>query len=334
MDWLTRLPLVGPWIARAMRTHAWRAFEHAQNAQWSRLAAAITFVSFVALFPLLTLGTAIGAAVLGPSGLHMLEMKLNEQLPGLSQQVDITRLASDAPTVGLIAGAALLLTGIGWIGQMRGCLRAVWGLAEDVANPLVRKLLDAGVLIGLAAVGLVSMGGSAFATSAVGWTARHLGLARGGVGSVVLTLVGFCIAVLADLLLLAYLLTLLPGVRPGRRRVLAAAAIGAIGFELLKLLLSGYLQGVAARSMYGAFGTPVALLLWINFMAKLLLYCSAWTATPPLPGAASAGPGGDPAGRERGGATACGPNAASRPEAATVSVPPPPVPPAARGRRR
>ena len=32
--------------------------------------------------------------------------------------------------------------------------------------------------------------------------------------------------------------------------------------------------------MYGAFGTPVALLLWFNFMAKLLLYCAAWTATP------------------------------------------------------
>ena len=31
--------------------------------------------------------------------------------------------------------------------------------------------------------------------------------------------------------------------------------------------------------MYGAFGVPVALLLWINFTAKLLLFCAAWTAT-------------------------------------------------------
>ena len=59
-----------------------------------------------------------------------------------------------------------------------------------------------------------------------------------------------------------------------------AALIGAVGFELLKLLLSGYMQGVAAKSMYGAFGVPVALLLWINFTAKLLLFCAAWTATP------------------------------------------------------
>ncbi|MGC5411318.1 YhjD/YihY/BrkB family envelope integrity protein, partial [Streptomyces sp. DT225] len=51
-------------------------------------------------------------------------------------------------------------------------------------------------------------------------------------------------------------------------------------FELLKLLLGSYMKGVASKSMYGAFGVPIALLLWINFTAKLLLFCAAWTATP------------------------------------------------------
>ena len=80
-----------------------------------------------------------------------------------------------------------------------------------------------------------------------------------------------------------------------------AALIGAVGFELLKLLLSSYLQGVAAKSMYGAFGVPVALLLWINFTSKLVLFCAAWTATQSkedeLPGVSLGrpnGPGGAP----------------------------------------
>ncbi|CAM5654827.1 membrane protein [Streptomyces canarius] len=90
----------------------------------------------------------------------------------------------------------------------------------------------------------------------------------------------FAVAVLADFLVLLYVLTLLPGVEPTRRRLLVAALLGAVGFELLKLLLSGYIQGVAAKSMYGAFGVPVALLLWINFTAKLVLFCASWTATP------------------------------------------------------
>jgi membrane protein len=113
----------------------------------------------------------------------------------------------------------------------------------------------------------------------VGWISDQIGIERDGWGAVLLRTAAFLIAVLADFLLLLYALTLLPGVQPTRRRLLVAALIGAVGFELLKLLLSGYMQGVAAKSMYGAFGVPVALLLWINFMSKLVLFCAAWTAT-------------------------------------------------------
>ncbi|GAA1883256.1 YihY/virulence factor BrkB family protein [Streptantibioticus ferralitis] len=336
MDWLTRLPLIGPLIARAMRTHAWCAFEHAQRAQWSRLAAAITFTSFIALFPLLTVGAAVGAAVLSSSQLHTLEQKLSQQVPGLSQQIDIGALAANAGTVGLVAGVVLLLAGVSWIGQLRGCLRAIWGQDEDRENPFLRKVKDAGVLVGLAAVGLFSLAGSTLATGAVGWAARHLGLAHNGAGGGLLTVAGFCIAVLADFLLLVYLLTWLPGVRPSRHSVVVAALLGAFGLEILKILLSGYLQGVAARSMYGAFGTPVALLLWINFMAKLLLYCAAWTATPAAE-AATARSGGEPDGSGKAPDASPEPSARTGRDAsagASASVPPSsprPVPP---GHRR
>ncbi len=94
-----------------------------------------------------------------------------------------------------------------------------------------------------------------------------------------LRVAAFLVAVLAGFLVLLYVLTLLPGVEPPRRRLIVAALTGAIGFELLKLLLSGYMQGVATKSMYGAFGVPVALLLWINFTSKLVVFCAAWTAT-------------------------------------------------------
>ncbi|CAM5729986.1 YihY/virulence factor BrkB family protein OS=Streptomyces alboniger OX=132473 GN=CP975_21700 PE=4 SV=1 [Streptomyces alboniger] len=120
---------------------------------------------------------------------------------------------------------------------------------------------------------------STIASAMIGWTTDQLGIDRAGWGSVLLRIAAFLVAVLADFLLLLYVLTLLPGVEPGRRRLFVAALTGAVGFELLKLLLSGYMQGVAAKSMYGAFGVPVALLLWINFTSKLVLFCAAWTAT-------------------------------------------------------
>jgi membrane protein len=288
MDWLARLPWIGPrirpWVEprvrAALRTHAWRAFAHLLDVHWTRLAAAMTFTSFLALFPLITVGAAIGAVLLSQDQLDTLEHKISEQIPGIADQIDINGLVANAGTIGLIAGALLLITGIGWVGSLRDCLRAVWAKDNEERNPFLAKLADGGVLIGLGLAVLVSLGASAFATAAVTWAADHLDIDRHGAGRLGLTIVGYGLAVVADFLILTYLLTLLPGVEPPRRAVIQAALIGAIGFELLKVLLSSYLRGVAGRNIYGAFGTPVALLLWLNFMAKLLLYCAAWTATP------------------------------------------------------
>ncbi|MFJ6184541.1 YihY/virulence factor BrkB family protein [Streptomyces sp. NPDC092295] len=280
MDWLKKLPLVGPFVARLMRTHAWRSYETLDRVHWTRLAAAITFISFIALFPLITVGAAIGAALLSRSQLDKVQDTIAEQVPGISQQLDINGLVANAGTVGVVAGALLLLTGIGWVGSMRECLRAVWELDEaEEGNPFLLKGKDAVALLGLGAVGLASLGASGFGSTAVGWTADRLGIPGNGAGGVLLQTAALVVAVLADFLLLLYVLTLLPRVHPPRRRLIVAALIGAVGFELLKLLLGGYMSGVAAKSMYGAFGVPVALLLWINFTAKLLLFCAAWTAT-------------------------------------------------------
>ncbi|MGV9879439.1 YihY/virulence factor BrkB family protein [Streptomyces sp. NPDC003006] len=279
MDWLKRLPGIGPLVEKGMRTHAWRAYERLDGVHWTRLAAAMTFISFLALFPLLTVAAAIAAATLSKKQQNTLENRLSEQVPGISDQLDLDALVANAGTVGLVAGALLLFTGIGWIGSMRECLRAVWELPDEEENPVLGKVKDARVLIGLGGTGLASFAASALASTAVGWTADLLGIDETGWGAVLLQVAAFAIAVLADFLLLLYALTLLPGVQPHRRDLLTAGLIGAAGFELLKLLLGGYMKGVAAKSMYGAFGVPVAMLLWINFTAKLLLFCAAWTAT-------------------------------------------------------
>lgn len=274
MEWLTRLP----GIAWLRRTHVWQAYERLATVHWARLAAAITFTSFVALFPLITVGAAIGAKLLSEEQLGKLQDKIADQAPGLSDLLDLDSLVAHAGAVGLIAGVLLLVIGINWVGALRGCLRAVWEKEQDPGNPVLLKIKDAVVLVGLGVVGLVAIGSSVFANIAVGWAADKVGI-EGGAGRVLLFFAGLAIALLVDFLLLVYLLTRLAQVHPGRRAVVVAGLIGAVGFELLKWLLTGYLQGVAGKSMYGAFAVPVAVVLWINFMARLLLYCAAWTAT-------------------------------------------------------
>ncbi|MET8602619.1 YihY/virulence factor BrkB family protein [Streptomyces rubiginosohelvolus] len=280
MDWLKKLPVIGPLVARLMETHAWRSYERLDRVHWARLAAAITFISFLALFPLIAVGAAIAAALLSDKQLDTIKDKLADQVPGISDQLGIDGLVANAGTVGLVAGALLLFTGVGWVGSLRECLRAVWDL-DDVqeANAVVAKVKDAVLLVGLGGAALATLAVSTVGSTAVGWTADQIGIPENGAGGILLRVAALAVAVVADFLLLLYLLSLLPGVEPPRRRLVVAALLGAVGFELLKLLLGSYMRDVAGKSMYGAFGVPIALLLWINFTAKLLLFCAAWTAT-------------------------------------------------------
>ncbi|MFI6445461.1 YihY/virulence factor BrkB family protein [Kitasatospora sp. NPDC050543] len=279
MEFLTRLPVVGPVVAKVLRSHPYRVHEHFTAVRGNRLAGAVTFFGFLALFPLLTVALAIAVATLTDSRVAELQQRISDQLPGLSDSLDLPSLVANAGTVGLISGFLLLISGLGWVDTMRGSIRDIWLLPEEAGNPVVRKAWDCLVLVGLGLVSLVSLGATAAGTTLAGRLAGALGLGRSGPGGYLLTAAGLVIAVICDTLLFAYLLAPFPRIGGQRRRaVVQGALIGAVGFELLKVLLSSYLGSVAGRSVYGAFGVPVALLLWINFVCRLLMYCVSWTA--------------------------------------------------------
>ncbi|MER7754389.1 YihY/virulence factor BrkB family protein [Kitasatospora sp. NPDC097643] len=276
MDFLTRLPVIGPLVARVLRSRPYRVYEHFSTARGNRLAGAVTFFGFLALFPLLTVGLAIAAATLSDSRVAEIQKHISDQLPGISDALNLPSLVANAGAVGLVSGALLLISGLGWVDTMRTSIRDIWQLPQEDGNPVLRKAWDVLVLGGLGLVSLVSLAASAAGTTLAGRIADWIGLSSGGY---LFTGVGLLIAVACDTLLFAYLLAPFPGIVGQRRRdVLQGALIGAVGFEALKILLASYLGSVAGKSVYGAFGVPVALLLWINFVCRLLMFCVAWTA--------------------------------------------------------
>ncbi|PJN24580.1 YihY/virulence factor BrkB family protein [Kitasatospora sp. CB02891] len=278
MDFLTGLPLIGPLVARVLRSRPYLVYRLFADVHGNRLAGAVTFFGFLALFPLLTVALAVALATLSDSRVRQVQDRIAEQLPGLSDSLDLNAMVANAGTVGLVSGALLLVSGLGWVDTMRGAVRSVWRLPDDGGNLFQVKIRDAVVLLGLGLVCLASLAASAFATTLAHRLADWLGL-DGGAGRWLLSGLGFVIAVGAGLLLFGYLLGPFPRIAGQRRSaLLQGALIGAVGFELLKLALSSYLGSVAGRSVYGAFGVPVALLLWINFVSRLLMYCAAWTA--------------------------------------------------------
>ncbi|WP_051970246.1 YihY/virulence factor BrkB family protein [Kitasatospora azatica] len=279
MGFLTRLPVLGPLLAAVLRSRPYRVYQLLSAAKGNRLAGAVTFFGFLALFPLLTVALAIAVSTLTPTRVDSLKHKIADQVPGLSDSLGLDSLIANAATVGVISGLLLLVSGLGWVATIRGSIRDIWQLPAEQDNVVLLKIKDCVVLLGLGLVSIVSLGASTVATRLAGQLATGLGLADRGPGHWLLVASGFVIAVGADLLLFLYLLGPFPGIYGQHRRdLLTAALIGAVGFELLKLLLSSYLGSVAGKSLYGAFGVPVALLLWINFVCRLLMYCVSWTA--------------------------------------------------------
>ncbi|QMU79235.1 YihY/virulence factor BrkB family protein [Streptacidiphilus sp. PB12-B1b] len=280
MDWLTRLPMIGPVAAWVLKSRPYRVFEHFNDVGSNQLAGAVTFFGFLALFPLLTVAMAVAVSALSGSQVRHFQDRIEDQLPGLANALDLDALVRNAGTVGVVGGALLLVSGLGWVNTTRVSIRTVWRLPAEPGNPVLRRVLDVGVLLGLGPVAAVSLGASALTSALTGQLAHWLGIQHSSVGRFLLSAAAVLIAIGSDMLLFAYVLVGLPRIGDQRRTVVAQGALmGAVGFELLKQLLSAYLSDVARKSVYGAFGTPVALLLWINFIFRWLFYCTAWTAT-------------------------------------------------------
>src|SRR5947209_14862941 len=87
---------VTPWIDRAERTTAIRAFTRYRTQRGSRLAAAITYSAFLSLFPLLAVTVAITAALLGNSGIEHLRDRIEHNVPGLAEKLPLDGLVRNA----------------------------------------------------------------------------------------------------------------------------------------------------------------------------------------------------------------------------------------------
>ncbi len=118
---------------------AWRRLQATNGTLY---AAAITFFSFLALFPMLLLAVAVLGFVLhgNPQTLHTLFDKISANVPGQvgTTLKDSINSAIDArAAVGLIGLAGVVLTGLGWIGNLRAALDAIWKRTPPKQNPIV-----------------------------------------------------------------------------------------------------------------------------------------------------------------------------------------------------
>jgi membrane protein len=241
----------------------------------NRLAGAVSFYGFISVFPLLALSGSVVLQVLGPDGVETLQEIVDESLPGL--EINVSAIANNAGTIGLIGAVTLLWTGLAWVDATRASVRSMWRLDDAPGNFVTRKLIDLLALLGLGVVLLVSWGGTVVVTTA---TDEALGLigADGEPGRWVSRLIGLALALASSAVLFGYLLAGLPRIGIPFRVLLPAAVLGGLVFELLKQLIAQFAVLAAPNSTYAAFAVPLALIGWIYIVTRLLMLLAASTA--------------------------------------------------------
>jgi membrane protein len=285
--WRIKDSVAGAWARLRRRRpsvdHTARAWKRLQDSNGNQFAGAITYFSFLALFPLILLGVAIAGFVLHshPDTLQHLFESITRNVPGAFGDTLNTSIktAIDARTgVGIVGLIGVALTGLGWIGNLRAAVEAVWQVRPPAQNFVIAKLKNLLVLAGLGLGLILSMGLTAIGTSltdqiltALSWDELP------GVHGLVKVL-GVLLAICGDLIIFSWLLVRLPGVSVPTRVAVKGALLAAVGFEVLKIVGTYTIAHTASSPTAGPFAGVVAVLIWIQLVARFMLFCAAWMA--------------------------------------------------------
>lgn len=256
-----------------------RAFDHLCRAMLryddvlgGRLAAAIAYYGFFAVFALALIGYSVfGLLVKSNKDLfEVVQRFLGQNLPFL----DVQAILSSGRTVGVIGLIGLIFTGIGWVEAIRSSQRLIWRLNQHPGYFGVRQALDLLVLIGVLLLIAVSVLAVAALESFLQW-------ATGGHASFVLSVVSWALTVVINMVLAAALLVAVPRLRMTVRRLVPPVLMVGIGITLLNTVGRTFVAYVQRNPAYALVGGAVGALVYLYVFNQLLLFGAAWAATSP-----------------------------------------------------
>ena len=251
------------------------------------LADSVTYRTLFSVFAGVLLGFSIAGLVLAgnPELLEALIASVNAAIPGLVGEDGLIDPSAAAIPLSLTLTTVLSIIGlvgaaIGAIGSLRVAFRA---LAENLNDDiffvwvLLRNLL---IAIGIGAAFAASAAITFLANAGIGAVADFLGLSEGNPLSVIGTrAVSIVIVFLLDAVAIAVLFRTLSGLKASWRTLIPGAFYGAIGLTVLQQLSSLFVAGAGNNPLLASFASLIALLLWFNLSAQVILIAGAYIIT-------------------------------------------------------
>ncbi|MBN9191035.1 YihY/virulence factor BrkB family protein [Microbacterium sp.] len=269
--------------AWALQLKLVRAFLHYSEHRGAQLADSITYRALFSIFAGVLLGFSLAALWLSgnPEAWRALVSAVDAAVPGLVGDggvIDVTVIQAPAglTIAGVLSLIGLVGAAIGAIGSARSALRILGDRAHDDVFwgwVLLRNLgLAIAIAIGLVASAVVTFLGTAFLGVVEDW----LGPGAGALSAWATRILSIVVVLILDTAIVAVLFVVLSGVRAPRRAVLTGSILGGIGLTVLQQLSGLFVGGASSNPLLASFASLVALLLWVNLSAQVILIASSY----------------------------------------------------------
>ncbi|GAB3660604.1 YihY/virulence factor BrkB family protein [Hymenobacter agri] len=259
------------------------AAEFSENNSF-RHAAALSYYTIFSLPPLLLIVITMASTVYGSEAVNG---QVYGQLKGLvgpdsakflQDSIAKFTLQQRGPVATTIGVATLLFAATTFFVTLQESINDIWNLKVKTTGIGVRdyvkqRLLSFGLILSVALLLLISFVISAMLAAFTAWLQRQIP----EVGIIAIKVVDFCLSLAVTTLLFALIYRFLPDAIIRWRDVGIGAFITALLFMLGKYLIALYIAKADPGSAFGAAGSAIVLLLWVNYSSLIIFFGAEFT---------------------------------------------------------
>lgn len=246
-------------------------------------AGALAFFTLFSMAPVVIISVTIVGWVLGPGvARDRISAQIEEAMGTEAAEVIFAAVEQAQPDqsgiLPTLVGVALMIVGATTVfAQMQAALNRIWEVAPRPTRSSIwifikRRLLSLTIVVSVGFVLLVSLLLSVALRSIMAFAEQWLPMP-----GIVMVLLELSLSLAVITVLFAAMFRVLPDVVLSWRDVLAGAFITALLFTIGRSLIAMYLAYTATASTYGAAGSLVLVLLWVNYSSLILLFGASFT---------------------------------------------------------
>ncbi|MFT8639958.1 YihY/virulence factor BrkB family protein [Bifidobacterium sp.] len=186
----------------------------------------------------------------------------------------LSSISTTFTVTGLFTLLAFLWQIIGWLGSVRSAVRTMVDVGQQNADAIRSKLRDAVAVMLIMILFVLSSVAAVISGGTIRYVLEFLRIPQSAWGfSSVVDISGFLLTVIFNFLLLLVVFWLVAALRE-RSSVVRACVFGSLCLSIIQMLGTRLVGGASSNPLLAPFAAILAVLIWFNLIAQVLMYCA------------------------------------------------------------